>query len=252
MNYDLLENITAVEISTVIVEEIIDEMFIPWEVYQGIYYISRSSLEQLNIDLSLRSRYLQLRRQLELAYCLLLIDSNSPLYNRTLVREIKKDLPILTQQNHDWEMLSTRLPKPIPSTRHQTMSGVNQLISDRSFVNILQQLHKRKVALDKRDLIMSSSVVPNDITNSTYAQTSLQLDGKIVNRFAKFMSKSGEKGLTPEYLAERIFTIFEKSKPKTRYSIVPGNNFINFTIPTWMPSRWLDKMIGKQTGLLKK
>ena len=75
--------------------------------------------------------------------------------------------------------------------------------------------------------------------------------GKIVNRFAKFMSKSGEKGLTPEYLAERIFKIFEKNKPKTRYSIVPGNNFINFTIPTWMPVRWLDKMIGKQTGLKK-
>ena len=37
--------------------------------------------------------------------------------------------------------------------------------------------------------------------------------GKIVNRFAKFMSKSGEKGLTPEYLAERIFGIFEK-KPE--------------------------------------
>ena len=31
MNYDLLENITAVEISTVIVEEIVDEMFIAWK-----------------------------------------------------------------------------------------------------------------------------------------------------------------------------------------------------------------------------
>jgi short-subunit dehydrogenase len=75
--------------------------------------------------------------------------------------------------------------------------------------------------------------------------------GKIVNRFAKFMKKSGEKGLTPEYLSERIFHIFEKKKPKTRYSIVPGSNFFNFTIPTWLPSRWLDRIIGKQTGLKK-
>ena len=114
MNYDLLENITAVEISTVIVEEIVDEMFIPWEVYQGIYYISRSSLEQSNIDLSLRSRYLQLRRQLELAYCLLLTDSNSQLYNRTLVREIRRDLPILSCDDSEWETIPTRLPQPVP------------------------------------------------------------------------------------------------------------------------------------------
>lgn len=72
---------------------------------------------------------------------------------------------------------------------------------------------------------------------------------KIVNRFAKFMLKSGAKGLTPEYLAQRIFKIFEKKKPKARYSIVPGNNFINFTLPTWLPTRWLDNMMGKQTGL---
>ena len=76
--------------------------------------------------------------------------------------------------------------------------------------------------------------------------------GKILNRFAKFMRKSGEEGLTPEYLAQRIFNIFEKKKPKTRYSIVPGSNFMNFTIPTWLPARWFDKMVGKQTGLTKR
>ncbi len=193
MNYDLLENITAVEISTVIVEEIVDEMFIPWEVYQGIYSISRSNLEQSKIDLSLRSRYLQIRRQLELAYCLLLADPNSPLYNRTLVREIKRDLPTLTRQDAEWETLPTRLPKPIPSSRHQDMSGVNKLISDRSFINVLQQLHKRKVALDKRDRIISSSAIPNDITNSTYAQTSLQLDGKIVNRYSQAILERSDR-----------------------------------------------------------
>ena len=195
MNYNQLENITAVEISTVIVEEIVDEMFIPWEVYQGIYDISRSSLEQFNIDLSLRSRYLQLRRQLELAYCLLLIDPNSQFYSRTVVKEIKRDLPILSQNSAEWEKLPTRLPQPIPSHRHKTMSGVNKLISDRSFLNILQQLHKRKVALDKRDRIINSSAVPNDITNSTYAQTSLQLDGKIVNRYSQAILDRSDRNL---------------------------------------------------------
>ena len=195
MNYDLLENITSVDISTVIVEEIVDEMFIPWEVYQRIYYISRSSLEQSGISPSLRAPYLQLRRQLELAYCLLLTDSTSPLYNRTLAREIKRDLPILSQHDSEWETLPTRLPQPIPGNPHQTMSEVSKLTKDRSFVNILQQLQKRKIALDRRDRIIRSSTAPNDITNSTFAQTSLQLDGKIINRYSQAILERSDRNL---------------------------------------------------------
>jgi len=185
MSYDLLENITAVEISTVIVAEIVDEMFIPWEVYQSLFELSDFSLEQSKIDRSLRSHYLQLRRQLELAYCLLLINPNSSVYNRKLVKGIKRDLPVLTQQNSQWQTLATRLPEPIPSSRHQNMSAVNRLLGDRSFINILQQLQKKKIALDRRGRILHSSNVPNDITDSTYAQTSLQLDGKIINRYSE-------------------------------------------------------------------
>ena len=163
--------------------------------YQSIYYLSRSSLEQSSIDLSLRSHYLQLRRQLELAYCLLLVDSNSSLYSRTLSRQIGQDLPVLVSQDFEWETLPTRLPKPLPGNRHATMSEVNQLLSDRSFTNILQQLHKKKIALDRRDRILHSSPIPNDITNSTYAQTSLQLDGKIVNRYCQAILERSDRNL---------------------------------------------------------
>ncbi|MEY4519910.1 MAG: hypothetical protein RLZZ499_2510 [Cyanobacteriota bacterium] len=180
----MLTNITTVEISTVIVDEIVDEIFIPWEVYQAIYGLSRSFLEQSAIDLSLWNRYLQLRRQLELAYCLLLIDASSAQYNRLLVAEIKRDLPILSQQNVDWENIPTRLPEPISSSRN-SMSQVNQLLKERQFINILQQLNKRKIALDRRDRILQSSSRQHNITDTTYAQTSLQLNGKIVNRYSQ-------------------------------------------------------------------
>lgn len=195
MRYDVLENITAVEISTVIVAEIVDEMFIPWEVYQALFYLSSFSLEQSQVDLSLRSRYLQLRRQLELAYCLLLIDCNSSVYNRSLTEEIKRDLTVLSQQNSEWEALGTRLPEPIPSSRHQSMSAVNKLLGDRSFINVLQQLNKRKIALDRRRHIINSSDLPNDITDSAYAQTSLQLDGKIINRYSQAILERSDRDL---------------------------------------------------------
>lgn len=194
MKYSWLESMTAVEISTAIVEEIVDEMFIPWEAYQGIFYLSRSSLTQLAIAPSLKLHYLQLRRQLELAYCLLLIDPQSQLYHRRLVKEIKRDLPILTQNNSEWETLATRLPEPIPSSRHETMSGVNKLLEDPSFNHTLRQLQTRKLALDRRDRILSSDLADN-ITNSTYAQTSLQLDGKIINRYSQAILERSDRDL---------------------------------------------------------
>ena len=188
-----LENITAVEISTAIVDEIVDEVFIPWEVYQAVYYLSRSHLSQLAVDSSLWDRYLQLRRQLELAYCLLLIDPSSTQYNRLLVEEVKRDLPILSQQG-DWETINTRLPEPI-SQRRKPMFQVNKLLREPEFVNLLQQLNKRKVALDRRDRILRASDSQNDITHTTYAQTSLQLNGKIVNRYSQAILERSDRNL---------------------------------------------------------
>ena len=195
MNHNLLENITAVEISTVIVDEIVDEIFIPWEAYQAIYYLSRFYLEQSAIDLSLHNRYLQLRRQLELAYCLLLVDTSSQLYNRTLVAEITRDLGILSQQNVDWETIPTRLPEPIPISRRQNMSAINKLLRDHQFINVLQQLNKLKSALDRRDRILRGSSRQNNITDTTYAQTSLQLNGKIINRYSQAILGRSDRNL---------------------------------------------------------
>ncbi|ELR99985.1 hypothetical protein [Gloeocapsa sp. PCC 73106] len=63
---EILSEVTALEVRTIVVEEISLESFNPWQAYQEIYSISPASLEQQGIDLSVRDRYLELRRQLEL------------------------------------------------------------------------------------------------------------------------------------------------------------------------------------------
>jgi hypothetical protein len=194
MNQNLLENITAVEVSTVIVKEIIDEVFIPWEVYQDIYYLSPKSLEALRIVPSLSDRYLQLRRQLELAYCLLAIDPKSQLYNRSLVEGIKRDLPILSRKNEDWMSMATRLPEPIPHRRERNMHRVNRLLKNIQFVDVLRQLSKTKAALDRRNRVLRTSL-HRDISELTYAQTSLQLDGKITNRYDRSILERNDRDL---------------------------------------------------------
>ncbi|MEO1691891.1 MAG: hypothetical protein AAFR63_10245 [Cyanobacteria bacterium J06631_6] len=194
MNQNLLKNITTVEVSTVIVDEIVDEVFIPWEVYQAIYYLSRAYLEQSEIDPSLWNRYLQLRRQLELTYCLLVVDVNSSQYNRLLAAEIGRDLPILSRQTVDWENIPSRLPEPMPDSKN-SLSKINKLLGERQFINLLQQLNKRKTALDRRDRILRRTSPHANITDTTYAQTSLQLNGKIVNRYSQAILGRSDRNL---------------------------------------------------------
>ncbi|MEL6493905.1 MAG: hypothetical protein AAFQ41_02115 [Cyanobacteria bacterium J06623_7] len=193
MNPNLLENITAVEVSTVVVDEIVDEVFIPWEAYQGLYYISRLYLDEGAIDLSLWHRYLQLRRQLELAFCLLAIDPSSSQYNRAIEAEVKDDLPVLSQPGVDWENIPSRLPEPIAQSH--SLARLKGLLREPQFIKILQQLYQQKLILDRRDRVLRSSSRHDNITDTAYAQTSLQLNGKIVNRYAQKILERSDRHL---------------------------------------------------------
>ena len=45
--------------------------------------------------------------------------------------------------------------------------------------------------------------------------------------------------------------VFERQHPKARYVIVP-HPFSNWILPLALPDRWLDRIIGKNLGLLPK
>ncbi len=196
-----LENLATVEISTAIVAEIIEDVFIPWEVYQSIYSISRTSLTTSAVDLSLHDRYLQLRRQLELAYNLLLIAPHSPLYDRTLIPEVKHNLPLLAQASSTWENIPSKLPPPISSDRDSTPSTLNKLLEERSFLNTLRQLGNSKALLDRRDRYLRQD--RNTLTDMTYAQTIIQLDSKIINRYDRAILERSD--------CDKLLKLHEKS-----------------------------------------
>jgi hypothetical protein len=183
MNDRFLENFATVEINTVIVEEIVDDIFIPWEAYQEIYAISRPWLQASSSHTSLHHRYLQLRRQLELAYNLLLIDPTSQLYNRALAAEIKQNLPILATSTGEWENIPSKLPETISQQGERPIAQIENLLSDRRFLTTLRQLKQNKTILDQRDRLLRNH--PQAILNTTYAQTVIHLDGKIINRYTQ-------------------------------------------------------------------
>ncbi|OJJ14515.1 oxidoreductase [marine bacterium AO1-C] len=75
--------------------------------------------------------------------------------------------------------------------------------------------------------------------------------GDTTATFAAFAIKEGKSGFSIGHVGNRIANIFEKRKPKTHYAIVP-RKFKNWTIPTLLPHRMLDRMIGKGVGLIQK
>ncbi|HTP31533.1 MAG TPA: SDR family oxidoreductase [Candidatus Acidoferrales bacterium] len=69
--------------------------------------------------------------------------------------------------------------------------------------------------------------------------------------FGNFMIAEGRKGLPPDAVADVVFQALTAPKPKTRYPVVKGK-FKNWILPRLLPSRMVDRAIGKGTGLVPK
>ncbi|MEM6643105.1 MAG: SDR family oxidoreductase [Bacteroidota bacterium] len=72
----------------------------------------------------------------------------------------------------------------------------------------------------------------------------------LANYENKFLKPAIKKALTAENAAQKILRVFEKKKPKARY-VMLKNKFTNWTLPQLLPSRMVDKVIGKLLGLSK-
>ncbi len=69
-------------------------------------------------------------------------------------------------------------------------------------------------------------------------------------KFRTFFLKSAQTGLTPERLGRAIMKALTVKNPKVRYAVVP-NRLANWTIPQLLPKRVVDRLIGRNVGLLK-
>ena len=72
--------------------------------------------------------------------------------------------------------------------------------------------------------------------------------GPPLQRLRDYMLGLGKKGLPPERLGETIAQALTTSRPKTRYAVSPQpfQDFLGRTLP----KRMLDRLIGRQLGLL--
>lgn len=69
-------------------------------------------------------------------------------------------------------------------------------------------------------------------------------------KLVHFLQKMSKDGFEQEAFGETMADIFETKNPKVRYALVP-NKLQNWTLPRLMPTRILNKIIGKRLGFLK-
>ena len=73
--------------------------------------------------------------------------------------------------------------------------------------------------------------------------------GTILDRFAKYFIAQGRKGLAPEAVGEVVYQALTAARPKVRYAVL-AKKFQDWTLPRLLPKRMVDRLIGRQTGLL--
>jgi len=73
----------------------------------------------------------------------------------------------------------------------------------------------------------------------------------MADKFRKnFVEESIKTSLSSETIGKNVVNIFEKKNPNVRYPMV-SRKLKNWTIPRLLPSRTVDRFIGKKIGLLK-
>ena len=193
---EVLVDITALEVNTMVVAQITGDKFIAWEAYRDIYVISEDYLEQQGIHESLRDRYIELRKNLELEYTLLLTNPTSAFYDPSVLTA-RGEGQILTDPTVEMHQIQTRLPDPIQPTSPEEILKAQRVLEDSHFLRSLRKISELKAALDNRnkallkkqaeqeDYVKSEVLQKAVKTDMIYAQTVIQLDGDIINRYSQ-------------------------------------------------------------------
>ncbi len=104
-------------------------------------------------------------------------------------------------------------------------------------------------------IVVGPGSVATAIWNKAEAMPLDHLAGTIWEKpfkaFTSYMIKTGRKGLTPDQVGAVIATALSVAKPRTRYTVVKGK-FLDATLTSLLPSRAVDRIIGKQLGLLRR
>lgn len=179
-----MADITTIEIKTIVVDEIVEKRFISWEAYREIYLISQEYLNEIGISDSLKASYLSLKEDLEKAYLQIVKDSQSDFYEPKVT-----NLYLLDKTK------TSMLPSPLNESDSDHILKIERLLKYPPFVLTLRRITEYKNILDQRNQKIKEN--PNYkedlVTDFVSAQTIIQLDGHITNRYPQRLLNHPQK-----------------------------------------------------------
>jgi len=177
---DLLNDITALEVNTMLVAEITGAKFNAWEAYQIMYSVSDMYIKNTKIPSELYERYENLFEKLERDYFYILIDKDSgldDLRDETVVRYRKRLNYLKDKKDAIANLTEVRPILPDPSDADiKNWSKIQRILDNGQFLRSLRKIIELKAALDSSD-------PTKDGIDIIYAQTVMQLDGDIITRY---------------------------------------------------------------------
>ncbi len=220
--HELVDDITALEVNTMVVDQITGAKFNAWQAYEEIYSINdKDYFDSKGIpnpdDLiepektqaqELRKRYTSLFSQLEREYFYILLeqsnDSSEPdpriiQYQERLKYQVEHKANIVPTDEVYIKLARPILPAPTPVAERednnqknlwQRWQEIEKLLNNDKFIRTLRKMSELKAALN------SDNITSVDI-DVIYAQTVMQLDGDIISRYNKklFQLSEGDRDL---------------------------------------------------------
>lgn len=220
--HELVDDITALEVNTMVVDQITGAKFNAWQAYEEIYSINdKDYFDSKGIpnpdDLiepektqaqELRKRYTSLFSQLEREYFYILLeqsnDSSEPdpriiQYQERLKYQVEHKANIVPTDEVYIKLAQPILPAPTPVAERednnqknlwQRWQEIEKLLNNDKFIRTLRKMSELKAALN------SDNITSVDI-DVIYAQTVMQLDGDIISRYNKklFQLSEGDRDL---------------------------------------------------------
>lgn len=190
---EVIIDITALEVNTMVVKQITGDKFMPWDSYLSLYSIDTHWTARSNIHESLQYRYMALRRDLEVEYLLLVCNPESEMFDPNISQQ-QDQLQILSDPNALMDITHSHLPNPLIPHNTVEMQKVQDLLHNAKFSRTLRKVAELKAALDNRNRTLKrmdaltpaaqAEAVEQEVkTDVIYAQTIIQLDGDIINRY---------------------------------------------------------------------
>lgn len=219
--HGLVDDITALEVNTMVVEQITGAKFNAWQAYEEIYSIKDKDYFHVkgipNPEIlpepektqayELQKLYKSLFSQLEKEYFYILLEKSTDTsdpdprivrYQERLKYELENDPNILPEDPVYIKLARPILPAPTPvadeednqKNLQQRWKEIEQLLNNGKFIRTLRKMSELKAALDGGQI----NSVDIDII---YAQTVMQLDGDIISRYHKklFQLPEGDRDL---------------------------------------------------------